>query len=237
MQFSSSFSMPAMLQSRSEGAMILRPICSALLRDLMYGLIPQRYVPSYQAFSLKHLRRNIFYQPILFLSQRLLGTTIIDSHSPFRVPHIIINAPPPQDLWIPWNNATNDPQDHGYGRLLIVPSPSVGVINASVEDWEVYSSSDSSAAGSTVDPSESSQTGTPMPETPMDDVDLSFFIARPGDDIGGGMVDNFYYPGLSFEPNSNELPCAPDPPQPYRPIFSIEEDEDDLPPFDDWYKQ
>jgi hypothetical protein len=172
------------------------------------------------------------------LSQRLLGTTIIDSHAPFRVPHIIINAPPPQDLWIPWSNATNNPQDHGYGRFLIVPSPSVEVINTSMEeDWEIHSSSDSFAIDLTVDLSESSQPGTPMPETPLDDVDFNFYV-RPGDDIGGEMENSFDYSSfLDFGPISNKLPCAPELPQPPRPIFIIEEDEDDLPPFDDWYKQ
>ncbi|KAF8238948.1 hypothetical protein L208DRAFT_1374871 [Tricholoma matsutake] len=170
-------------------------------------------------------------------AERLRGTTIIDSHSPFRVPHIIINAPPPQDLWIPWNNAINKPQDHGYGRFLIVPSSSVEVINTSIEDRNVYSLSNSSVAGLTVDPSESSRPGTPTPQTPVDDVDLSFFVVRPGEDIGGD-VDSFDYPSLlNFKSVSNEPPCASDLPRSSRPIFSIEEDEDDLPPFDDWYKQ
>jgi len=172
----------------------------------------------------------MYSQPILSLSQRLLGTTIIDSHCPFRVPHIIINAPPPQDLWTPWNNATNDPQDHGYGRFLIVPSPSVEVINTLTEDWAVYSPTDFSAADLAVDPSESSLCGTPTPGTPVDDVDFGFSV-RTGHNIDGS--GSFYYPNLI----STEPPCAPDVPRPSRPIFTIEDDEDDLPPFDDWYKR
>ena len=51
--------MPAMLQSRSEGAMIFRPIFSKLLRDRMFGLIQQRHVPSLQVSIRNHLLRNL----------------------------------------------------------------------------------------------------------------------------------------------------------------------------------
>lgn len=212
--------------------MIPHRIFSALVSARSYGLILQRYTSS-SNMSFPNTQVVIHSKPILLMSQRLLGTTIIDSHCPFRVPHIMINAPPPQDPWVPWNNATNNPQDHGYGNCLIVPCSSVGVINTHVagdclsfiDDW-------------TVDPSENSQCGTPTPETPVDDEDLSFFFVRPGDDIGSGVEDSNDYPGiLDFETVSNKLPCSPDVPQPSRSILSIEEDEEDLPPFDDWYKQ
>jgi hypothetical protein len=156
------------------------------------------------------------------------------------VPHIIINTPPPEDPWVLWNNATNDPQDHGYGSFLIVPSPSVGVINTTVEYWEADSLSDSSPGGQTgltVDLSESSRSGTPAPGTPMSDVNYNVFVVRPEADIDGDM-DSFDNPGLNVA-ISYALSCVPDPPLLGTPwqIFSIEEDEDDLPPFDDWYKQ
>ena len=118
-----------------------------------------------------------------------------------------------------------------------MPSPSVGIINTSMEGWEACSSGDSSATSSIVDPLESWQTGTPMPETPMDES----FVVLPRDDaqVGdrGGIVNSFDYPFHNFEPISKAPPYTPDLPQPYRPIYSIEEEEDDLPPFDDWYQQ
>jgi hypothetical protein len=170
----------------------------------------------------------------LLLSHGLLGTTIIDSHSPFSVPHIIINSPPPEDPWVPWNNATNNPQDHGYGRFLIVPSPSVGIINTNVEYWEADSLSDSFSPGIAVDPSESSRSGTPTPGTPMDDVDYDIFQVRPEADIDGDMYSFDSVAPISY---ACALPYVPDLPPAPRKIFTIEEDEDDLPPFDDWYKQ
>jgi len=167
-------------------------------------------------------------EPVLLESSRLLGTTIIDSHCPFRVPHIIINAPPPPHPWISLNNATSDPQDHGYGQFLTVPSLSVSVINAPAEGWEDDISSDSSSL--IMDLSESiSRPSTPLPETPIDD-NLEFFFSQPGEDIGDDMTNGFFQ--LIPVPS---MICAEGPPRPPRPIFTIEEDEDDLPPFDDWY--
>lgn len=135
----------------------------------------------------------------------MLGATVLESSSPFTAPHIIINSPPPQNPWIPWHNAVNDPQD---GRYLVVPSPRVNFVNMDNEEpqsrW-----TPSSAASSRffipsdeeeddgirgdfdyededdldVDHSESpppSRPGSPGPETPTDDsLSMhSFFSAR-----------------------------------------------------------
>lgn len=171
------------------------------------------------------------------MSTKLLGTTIIDSPYPFLAPHIIINAPPPQDFWIGWNNATNDPQDQGFGQYLVIPSPSVRVANTAEDScWESASSTYFDEA---VDQSESPpDPGTPLPETPVDERDdLDYFLTRHGDDGDAGMDTGFYYQSLcGLPPIQEEFLETENTKSPSRPIFSIEEDEDDLPPFDDWYK-
>ena len=146
----------------------------------------------------------------------------------------MISAPPPQDLWISFNNATNDPQDQGNGRFLIVPSPSVNVINA-VEDWEDWEDDYSvvSLPDLIADPWETSRPGTPLPGTPGDDDDFEVFISRPGDDMEDGMVDGVF----QRVPVIEDLVCVVEPPPLSRPIFMIEEDEEELPPLDDWYTQ
>lgn len=127
----------------------------------------------------------------------MLGAIVLESSCPFTVPHILINSPPPQNPWIPWHNAVNDPQD---GRYLTVPSPRVNYINMDVGEGEEpeFKWSTSSAASSRfflagneeegdcivedadyededdleVDQSESpppSRPGSPGPETPTDD--------------------------------------------------------------------
>jgi len=63
----------------------------------------------------------------------MLGATVLESSCPFVAPHIIINSPPPQNPWIPWHNALNDPQD---GRYLIVPSSRVNYINMDEDEGE-----------------------------------------------------------------------------------------------------
>lgn len=75
-----------------------------------------------------------------------------------------------------------------------------------------------------------------MPETPVDDDDdLHFFLTRYGDGDDSTMEVGFNYPSV---PEVLPAPdtCLPNDFPSSRPIFTIEEDEDDLPPFDDWYQ-
>ncbi|KAF9464871.1 hypothetical protein BDZ94DRAFT_1255445 [Collybia nuda] len=176
-------------------------------------------------------------EPILATCSKLLGTTIIDSPCPFLLPHIIICTPPPQDFWIPWNNATNDPQDQSFGNYLIVPSVAVGVINpAEVSSWESASCANFDIA---VDQSESPPTpSSSLPDTPVDERDdLDYFLTRHGDVGDAGMETDYYHQSLrGLPPIQEEYLEVESAKLPLRPIFSIEEDEDDLPPLDDWYK-
>ncbi|PFH51297.1 hypothetical protein AMATHDRAFT_3149 [Amanita thiersii Skay4041] len=122
-------------------------------------------------------------EPFLKRTNQYRGTIVIDSTSPFTVPHIIINEPPPQDPWVSWNNATNSPQDHGCGRYLVVPNRMVLYTNSpdgSEDHWgSLYPPRGDQIvliAGFTypedMDPSgtlSDSEPGTPCPATPLDD--------------------------------------------------------------------
>ncbi|KAG5648851.1 hypothetical protein DXG03_000200 [Asterophora parasitica] len=196
-------------------------------------------------------------EPILQMNLRLLGTTILDSHCPFLAPHIIINSPPPQAPELTANNATPYEQDATFGQRLIVfvNRHATEVINKP-EYWSDASSSYSSYGdeleqASDVDHLEglsehdSSPAGTPMPETPIDDDgdDHRFFFARHGDSEDGhghdGSSDNGFleigyssvYPRPDaevYEGGVTKLKVTS------RPMFFIDEDEDELPSLDDW---
>ncbi|GLB34048.1 hypothetical protein LshimejAT787_0109320 [Lyophyllum shimeji] len=188
-------------------------------------------------------------EPILDASRRLFGTTIIDSPCPFRIPHIVINAPPPQPPQLTEDNATPYIQDAGFGQRLTVPSCSVEIINAAEDaDWvpgfsfadDSDDETSSSADLAAVDPFESehsSRPGTPAPGTPVeeDDDDHHFFYVRHGeedyDDMGVSPVYSSvqeYASQVEPETTVAKLQATS------RRIFFIDEDEDDLPSLDDW---
>jgi hypothetical protein len=68
-------------------------------------------------------------EPILLASRHYRATVIIDSPSPFRVPHIVINQSPPEDPWAIATNVINDPQDYGFGRYLVVHARGISYTN------------------------------------------------------------------------------------------------------------
>ncbi|KAJ3783199.1 hypothetical protein GGU10DRAFT_436109 [Lentinula aff. detonsa] len=74
-------------------------------------------------------------EPILTASRFLRATIIIDSSNPFRVPHIIINQPPPEDQWLTASNTINDPQNYGFGRFLVVHARGVNYINEPEDEY------------------------------------------------------------------------------------------------------
>lgn len=72
---------------------------------------------------------SLHLQPILLASRHHRATLIIDSPNSFRVPHIIINRPPPEDQWVTVANSIPDPQDCGFGRYLVVHARGVTLVN------------------------------------------------------------------------------------------------------------
>ena len=132
----------------------------------------------------------------------------------------MINAPPPQDFWVTWGNATNSPQDGGFGRYLVVPSR-FGLLDYINLPQSPCEESDSNCENE-VDLSESSSpSGTPFPETPICDQSDFFYIQRPEE-----MMD---------DSNENHLDseCL-EPPKFF--LYDDDDEEDGLPPFDDWYQ-
>src|ERR1700722_10981882 len=61
------------------------------------------------------------------------GTIVLDSPSPYSIPHIVICEAPPQPPSIIWSNAPNDPQDCGHGRYLTVTSWKGSYVNMRCE--------------------------------------------------------------------------------------------------------
>jgi hypothetical protein len=164
--------------------------------------------------------------------QALLSDAIdeLGAASELSVPLIIITEPPPEDHWIAWNNATNNPQDFGYGRYLTVPSRSVSFVNFWPDEAEMEERHPDDDLFD-VDPEEtSSPVDTPAPGTPvLGSDDTACFSAScaeyDGEEVSGMLVDTWVEDAQS--PSTCEIA------RPSCDIFAGEDD--DLPPFDDWY--
>jgi hypothetical protein len=162
------------------------------------------------------------------------GITLLESFNPFSVPHIMISTPPQQDPWISYSNALNDPQDAGFGQYLVVPSRMVNFINFEGSPFN----DDDSDLESLLDADADSPPDTPEPETPTDLEDEDYFPSAEwqySDDF-----EDHYHATTKWTAvdKLDAVPTivAPLPPRPSKPIFYMDdEDEDDLPPLDDWY--
>lgn len=212
------------------GTDMTHSICSSLLKSSIVGLILPRFV---RFHLVPFMFSTIRCQPILSACKYARDTIILDSPCPFVAPHIIISPPPPQNPWNPWENATNDPQDCGYGRYLVVPSRSVQFINQPV--WEPTDTSSSSTWDDDADLSESeSRPESPEPETPVDEEDtLSKYQQEILDDL------DFFNENSLLDlviPVTEDPAWAKDFSSPSSQMFVDDDDEDDLPPFDDWYQ-
>ncbi|KAG6842049.1 hypothetical protein C0991_003575 [Blastosporella zonata] len=190
-------------------------------------------------------------EPILFANRRMCGTIILDSIAPFLAPHIIINAPPPQLFQLTENNTTPYTQDAAFGDRLVVNAFSTEVINTykgweykssyasssnTVSNWEYESSYPSSTVDLLESASEYSRPGTPLPGTPVDSGDdCHFLFPRHDDDkleeesSGNRNIYGIESPaeaGLG----SDKLQSVSQ----SRPLFYIDEDDDELPSLDGW---
>jgi hypothetical protein len=189
----------------------------------------------------------------LLKSANFPGVAIIDSPNPFSVPHIMIWSPPPQDPWIHYSTATNDPQDGGFGQFLVVPSRSVSFINMSPTQYPTFDSildyddHDDGCSDTFSEPD------TPEPRTPIDLVDEQRYLpwehsARYDDDED----ENDRYGSWDNSDTQHENLCSQSwersesaiteeenqeiPDRPSKHIFYFDdEEEEDLPPLDDWY--
>lgn len=180
-------------------------------------------------------------ESLLLTFRRCHGTTIIDSVTPFTVPHIVISEPAPQIPWIPISNYPTDPQDCQWGARLTVPAKFINIVNPPSEAAESDSDSDFSDEERHVNFIEyvssgglSSRPETTEPATPLaaQDQCKSFFVDGPVHDEGREFASF-----LDASPNRTDEALAVPSCDEMLPIDygALGDDEDDLPPFDDWY--
>ncbi|KAG5342332.1 hypothetical protein C0989_003462 [Termitomyces sp. Mn162] len=190
-------------------------------------------------------------EPILIANRRILGATILDSICPFLAPHIVINSPPPQPYHLTENNFTPYTQDAAFGDRLVVEAYYINIVNEAEEPGhDPYPSSTKiinnwedlfSYGSSTVDLLEgvfNSRPGSPLPDTPVDDDDDRYFYFARNDDEESKEDD------LAIRPDYRSIYGINPPIQAdlhaekfqttSRPMFYIEEDDDELPSLDDW---
>ena len=193
-------------------------------------------------------------KPFLQRRNQFRGTIVIESPSPFSIPHIIINEPPPQDPWIVWHNATTSPQDHGFGRYLTVPHRLVwytNVLDGTDDYWapsfpsqplqaEQFDLEDADVSGSS---SSESEPDTPDPDSLMDDLLLdengrdfhdleiqdrgTINVFDSCDDSPWSGIINRYSPKVSAPEIADSK---------LKSLILTCDEEDALPPFDNWYQ-
>ena len=185
--------------------------------------------------------------PLLSCFRRFPGTLIIDSVTPFTVPHIVITEPPIWDYnsYVNMHNSTQTPQDAGWGQRLVVPSPIVDFVNlpedAPFELGESISGcsiiaqhADSEGEGSMWEPKSPSEGSVGSP--------ASTEFQNPG--LSTPIDEQEEFDRMLFTPPSlqgsrlppvggDDLPLEEAPQE--TEIFCDDED-DDLPPLDSWYQ-
>ena len=188
--------------------------------------------------------------PLLSCFRRFPGTLIIDSVTPFTVPHVVITEPPIWDYnpYVNIHNSTQTPQDAGWGQSLVVPSPVVDFVNLPQDItfgfgestsehttiaqygeseregdmWEPESPSEGSVVGSPV----STVLQTPGLLTPIDEeeeFDLIMFASSPLRDSHLSPVGDDQ---LLVDTQGDAL----------EDDGAFCDEDDDLPPLDSWYQ-
>ncbi|EMD40939.1 hypothetical protein CERSUDRAFT_71183 [Gelatoporia subvermispora B] len=174
-------------------------------------------------------------EPLLSEYGRYLGSTVIDSHKPCSIPHIVIQEPPPQIPWTLDTGCTPSPQDFGFGYYLTVPSPAVEYINCeAMPDEERYTED---SAGERTPSSSSDMTEVSSLETLVLDEDYGAPSCAVASDPFALDSDDDITPLPSLGPDAKGLLC-----EKFRSLClgtfeaSWANEDDDLPPFDTWYQ-
>ncbi|OAX44029.1 hypothetical protein K503DRAFT_778792 [Rhizopogon vinicolor AM-OR11-026] len=186
-------------------------------------------------------------QPILLASRYFSGISIIESDCPFKAPHIMITDAPPHDPWISWGNRVED-QDYDY--LPVYPkrdsseSPSPSPSNSALE----------AASGPgpqlhhkhpdafSIEPHSNHSREPHLIDIPSSSLDDSgrFLMDLPHEtcELGCGPCSD--HPRQPLDVNA--LPCSLEDISTGRAVIRCEtptppcfDEEDDLPPLDDWY--
>jgi hypothetical protein len=173
-------------------------------------------------------------QPILLTCRKFSGVSIIESDCPFRAPHIVIIAAEPHDPWISWSNRVED-QDYEYLPVYPKRSSTPPINSASLPIAFV-------------------------PGEHQGDPDSNGFIQSHSDPSREcyltGLPPSFDESGCFLTPHEKGRTTYTDHPHSVPDVNEITEsepmslglsiircetptpdsdDEDDLPPFDDWY--
>ncbi|KZT06426.1 uncharacterized protein LAESUDRAFT_725861 [Laetiporus sulphureus 93-53] len=154
-----------------------------------------------------------------------LGTLVIDSTTPYTTPHIVIQEPLPENLWGLYHNNTPSPQDCGLGNLLTVPSSFVDYVNLEPNSFE----EDDYPADSRPSSSGMESNVPRTPEHPEDSVGVA---------VPAQCVDIMHADQISFSTSALwQTASQPEEPAPHGDdVPAYEEEEDQLPPFDEWYQ-
>ncbi|KAF9238744.1 hypothetical protein BU15DRAFT_74970 [Melanogaster broomeanus] len=179
-----------------------------------------------ERFARKHKERVFSWsdpaEPIL-LESRWMHCTIIESDTPFTVPHIVISEPSPQNPWIDWMNRVNE-QDDKYLTIY-------GSAPRALDDDD--------------DDDEESDTWSPDPYgdySGSEDSDFWYaerLCARVRSKLDQiDEEDEFPGPPDVAEPEGAKSFVRDEPATPSQRKYFLpagEGDEGDLPPFDNWF--
>lgn len=166
-------------------------------------------------------------QPILLSARNFLGVSIIESDCPFRAPHIIIIAAEPHDPWISWSNRVEE-QDYEYlpvypKRSSTPPISSTPLATTSIPGPHHQGGPDDGFSDHSREchlinlPSSLDESGCSL--TLQDRGHMTCTDHTP--DVSEFTESEKLTLGLSFIRCETPIPDS--------------DDEDDLPPFDDWY--
>ena len=163
--------------------------------------------------------------------------------TPFTVPHIVVSEPPPQNPWIAYDNRPSDPQDSQWGARLTVPANHVTVVNqppgeteADVESEPDSEFGDEEAHAEFINYVTSLRFEPPPvisanPLTTEDSRELFFADESVHDE--GGEFASFLGDASSSQIEEGLAVISCD--ELSQTGFMALDDDDDLPPFDEWY--
>lgn len=174
-------------------------------------------------------------QPILHSARNFLGISIIESDCPFRAPHIIIIAAEPHDPWISWSNRVED-QDYEYLPVYPKCSSTPPINSTSLATVSVpgpHHQSDPDVNGF-IQPHSDHSRECHLIDLPSS-LDEYGYSLTPQEKEHMTCTDHPHStPDVSEFTDSDKLTlglsiirCGTPTPD--------SDDEDDLPPFDDWY--
>lgn len=161
----------------------------------------------------------------------------------------MISESPPHDPWTVWANSINSPQDSQWGECLTIPANFVPVVNwLQNGSWSPEGSdsgysneeehielADCLALQGTLSRSE-----TPPPVTPttIGSCHVKLYRDEATHEEGKEFESSFGARDSSLadtEDASLDFACAETSRADYEVYNELEDDEDDLPPFDEWY--